>query len=1736
MQIGLRHRLYTEFAMSKFYTARFKFTFLILSALCYCSSLKAQCDVEVSGVLAYCNSFRGNANNTFPGFFIGFRIKSLTGDTLDVVDLAGNNIKNRGKRIDDINTQQEPSDTSRAKVRIAGGVDSLEFWYFGPFMDGDSFNIVLVDVSGECDTVEVASGTFTCSGQDPNACDSKVPLYFLDFSASEWQIGGGGGGNEDFDQVFLIMQRARVETCCHTGNDRCFEFIITLDEDDIGLMIDDVGSGSPGGSLFADSLNGFACGTSQSNTWPYYQDNGQSADEPLCLNASAREWIVLSCKEGGNVTGVSFGTVGSINVLPEYVYSDCTVNLEVLNASSAIWSSPDDPGLNNLVNFTTDSLIATFSYDEDLYGPITSCDGDTFTYYVGGYPDNSCLDLNSLYYDTTFVVVYPGFSILIDSTCTGSNDSILLEAIFSGGAPNCGYTYIWSTGDTTTSITVPNTSGEYSIRVFREDLDSLVRDCSPAVDIIQVEPFSMQCLPDMQFECPSETPPSNTNDIEVAGCGINPLVFTYDVSNNGSGCLLDSLIIDRYYIVDYDGDTINTITDKDTCIQSFVYLDNTPPQIVCPAHVTLECIADTDPSFTGFATSTDNCDLSATITYTDAITNGVCPQEYIIRRTWRSTDDCGNSSTCLQNISITDNTPPVISCPSNITLNCEDSTVPTNTGYATATDICDSNVVPTYTDVVTSSACPRIITRTWRATDDCGNFSTCNQILTLLDAIAPLASCPPDVTIACNASTNPSNTGSATGTDNCDVSLTVTFSDSQVSGSCPQNIIITRTWVVTDDCGNSSTCNQSITKVDLTPPALVCPANVTIQCNTSTLPAQTGTATANDLCDPAVSPTYTDVIIDGDCPNAKTINRTWRAEDDCGNFSTCLQVISITDQIAPVLTCPANITLQCNTNTLPQNTGTASATDNCDVVTPTFSDMISNGSCPQEFIITRTWTAIDGCENMSSCVQTITVVDEIAPVIVCPSNITIDFAESTLPANTGEATATDNCDVAPGLTYTDLVPSNCPQLNVITRTWVATDACGNSSSCQQSILINDHGSICGSVVNDFDEPIGNVQIQLWADVNNNETVDAGDTLITTTQSATGTGNYCFPDIKPCDYVVVEIQPATYENLMDYDITPDPDGNDSIQGPDNEIPVTLQQGELDHDNNFVEIACALTLPVITPDTICSGDSVLFETTPLDPGVLTYTWNFGSGSNPMSGTGLGPHMVEYDTTTENQLNGAIVTLTIAKDGCTDVTGQVSSVDVNAYPNATINASTANICYYANKVFQPLAAPITGATYNWSFGANAVPSTATGYGPHTVYYTVSGEKTVSLAIYPNEAGAQCPDSSSITFNVVNCPGNITGVVKSNLGPGIQGVNLKLYVDANLDGVADTTTPVRSVFTTSNGSYSMVGLTPGSYVIIQTQPTLWTTLDDEDTSNDNDPVPNIDSLDNLIPATVMPSEIDANNTFIEIAIPGSIGGMVFLDANGNEMPDNGEGMAGVTISLYDDDDTDGLPDTGTPTATTVTTSVGSYTFSGISVGNYVVVESQPSGYDSFKDFDSSNDQDSVPNSNILDDIIPVTLTNVEFDDHNYFIDQYECTLMVVNNLDEGPGSLRHMVSCAGVGDTITFDTTLYGDTIFITSAKIVIDNDLVIQASGTPRITIKSETEGLFDIVATSTVSIIGLDIISGMSGGSGAAFYNVGILKLSDVSIMKNPLLPANEYLIFNNPGSQLFIEGDTELSTD
>jgi len=116
------------------------------------------------------------------------------------------------------------------------------------------------------------------------------------------------------------------------------------------------------------------------------------------------------------------------------------------------------------------------------------------------------------------------------------------------------------------------------------------------------------------------------------------------------------------------------------------------------------------------------------------------------------------------------------------------------------------------------------------------------------------------------------------------------------------------------------------------------------------------------------------------------------------------------------------------------------------------------------------------------------------------------------------------------------------------------------------------GIICGIVLDDIGQPISNVEMILYLDVNNNDSLDAADTPVATVFTDGDSGIYCFEDVTPGEYVVFEVQPANYNSVSDYDHSTgasDPDGTPSANDPDNEIAVTLVPNEVDNDNDFIE---------------------------------------------------------------------------------------------------------------------------------------------------------------------------------------------------------------------------------------------------------------------------------------------------------------------------------------------------------------------------------------------------------------------------------------------------------------------------------------------------------------------------------------------------------------------------------------
>ncbi|HEY3384878.1 MAG TPA: hypothetical protein VGK46_00120, partial [Saprospiraceae bacterium] len=758
-------------------------------------------------------------------------------------------------------------------------------------------------------------------------------------------------------------------------------------------------------------------------------------------------------------------------------------------------------------------------------------------------------------------------------------------------------------------------------------------------------------------------------------------------------------------------------------------------------------------------------------------------------------------------------------------------------------------------------------------------------------------------------------------------------------------------------------------------------------------------------------------------------------------------------------------------------------------------------------------------------------------VITCPANIVVGCNESTLPESTGEATATGGCTGPPFIIYIDSIsPGSCGVVSQLFRTWIASDTCDHADTCVQVLTLTDAGAIYGSVYNDLDEPIPGVEIMLIADINANQFFDTGDTLYSITMTDSISGGYQFTQVPPCTYVIKEELPVYHALLSDYDETPDPDGNDQADGPDLEIPVELTPCEMDSNNKIKNILCPSIFPTLPETTICENDIAILEIEQLNIGSVTYVWNFGSGAVPATGVGSGPHPVQYFATPENQSIGASVTLTLSKTGCPDTSAQISLVNVNSYPDASINGSTIPGCYFTNRTFVPVQPEISGALYQWDFGYGAIPANATGYGPHAVYYDTAGSKTVTLLVMPNEPGAQCPDSSSLSFQINSCPANIIGSVKSFDDIPIPGVNLRLYTDVDTNGIADNQTFVRSVFTSSTGSYSMASLEPGNYVIYEVQPIGWFSFDDGDSSIDNDIVDNLDSLDNQIPVTLHPSELDGLNAFVEIPVPGTITGFVFYDFNNDEFPDPIEGIDSVPLKLFEDNDQDGVADSNLPVDSALTLTNGSFGFTNVPVGHYVLVEFQAAEYFSVKDFDSSNDGDAVENTNEVNDTIPLTINNDETDQHNYFIDGLGCGRVVLNTADDGSGSFRDILECASENDTIFFHPSLAGATIAIHSARIAIDKNIVIFSNAVPRITLTSQIAGFFDIVSESDVKMKGLDMISGLSGNSGAVFNNNGKLTLEDINILRNPLLPFDQYLIYNAPASQLFLIGNCLLESE
>ena len=444
------------------------------------------------------------------------------------------------------------------------------------------------------------------------------------------------------------------------------------------------------------------------------------------------------------------------------------------------------------------------------------------------------------------------------------------------------------------------------------------------------------------------------------------------------------------------------------------------------------------------------------ISYSD-VSEGICP--LIITRTFLLTDSCGFSTTVTQTITIGNNTAPVFQpLPAPTTISC--GATPTFHN-AVAIDDCAGVSATTFVDVTTPGACPGSysITRTWTAVDACGNVATASQTITVADTVAPVLVTPAQsIVITCSQGINTaisnwlSTNGGATATDNCSsVTWSNNFVPTSFDCSTPMPVIFT----ATDACGNITTTTATITSQDLLAPvAPAAPANINVACM-SQVPEMIP-LTAVDNCEGNIITMGNDVVTPGACANSYSIVRTWVFADACKNMSSVSQLINVSDQSAPVAPAPpANINIACISQVPAMISLTA--VDNCEGnITVSGSDVVTAGTCANSFSIVRTWVFADACNNSTSISQLINVSDQSAPVFNQPVPLSVSVSCGNIPP-AAILTATDNCNSSVPVNFIENTAAGiCAGSSIITRSWTASDACGNQISHSQIITVSDN--------------------------------------------------------------------------------------------------------------------------------------------------------------------------------------------------------------------------------------------------------------------------------------------------------------------------------------------------------------------------------------------------------------------------------------------------------------------------------------------------------------------------------------------------------------------------------------------------------------------------------------------------------------------------------------------------------
>lgn len=265
---------------------------------------------------------------------------------------------------------------------------------------------------------------------------------------------------------------------------------------------------------------------------------------------------------------------------------------------------------------------------------------------------------------------------------------------------------------------------------------------------------------------------SDPNDLLVAGnvtdvmdnCSTVTITFNDVITQ---GLCEDEMTIRRSWIA------TDVCGNSNADMQVINVADLLPPIFVVPADITVDCSEADELAITGTPTNvSDDCTPDPDVDFTDDFFPTACSNNFIIRRSWKVTDHCGQATIIIQEITVVDQLAPTfMAMPQPLSISCmqgqdvqaifDDWIM--NRAQATATDNCTQSGDITWaafntgtTDAPTLNvlACPvvdDIIIRQdidFVITDECGLKDTMTVAFTVLDQTPPVISeCPSDMSI-----------------------------------------------------------------------------------------------------------------------------------------------------------------------------------------------------------------------------------------------------------------------------------------------------------------------------------------------------------------------------------------------------------------------------------------------------------------------------------------------------------------------------------------------------------------------------------------------------------------------------------------------------------------------------------------------------------------------------------------------------------------------------------------------------------------------------------------------------------------------------------------------------------------------------------------------------------------------------------------------------------------------------